>query len=70
MISSFLMDFEFSGRIFSARYGPGLFFLGWVGDGFRVFYPAYPPRSVSGLLWVIGPLLFGTGHVSGVVGWV
>ena len=30
--------------------------------------PCRPPRSVSGLVWVIGPLLCHTGHVSGVLG--
>ena len=46
------------------------FFLGLVGDVFRVFCPVYPLRSVSGLVWVIGLLICGTGHVSRVVGWV
>ena len=45
------------------------FFLGLIGDVFRVFCSAYPPRSVSGLVRVIGPLIRGTGHVSRVVGW-
>ena len=53
----------FLGRLF-------VFFLGLVGDGFRVFCPAYPPRSVAGLVWVIGPLICGKGHVSRVVRWV
>ena len=38
-------------------------FLGLVGDGFCASCPAYPPRSVSGLVWVIGPLICGTGRV-------
>ena len=29
-----------------------------------------PPRSVSGLVWVSGPLHCGTGRVSGVLVWV
>ena len=29
-----------------------------------------PPRSVSGLVWVIGPLICGTRHVSGNFVWV
>ena len=61
---------EFSGRGFSAWSVSGLFFVGWIGGGFCVLCPAYPPRSVSGLVWVIGPLICGTGPVSGVVDWV
>ena len=63
---------EFSGGGFSGKCVPGSFvrFLGLVGDGFRVVCPAYPPRSVSGLVWIIGPLICGTGHVSRVGDWV
>ena len=46
----FLTFSEFSGRVFlSARYVPLVwFFLGWVGGGFRVSCPAYPPpRALS-----------------------
>ena len=42
-------DFFLAG-VFSSCF---CFFLGLIGDGFRVFCPAYPPRSVSGLVWVI-----------------
>ena len=43
------------------------FFLGRVGDVFCVFSSCRLPRSVSGLVWALGPLIYGTGHVSGVL---
>ena len=35
-----------------------------------VLFPADPPRSVSGLVWVIWPFYRGPGHVSECLGWV
>ena len=45
------------------------FFLRPVGDDFCVFLSCRPLRSVSKskLVWVIGPLICGTGHVCGVL---
>ena len=42
----------------------------WSGMVFVYFVLPTPPRSVPGLVWVIGPLICGTGHVPTVVGWV
>ena len=65
---------EFPGRVFFClvRFCFFRFFLGLVGVLFCVFCPTHPPRPVLTLVWVIGPLLCGTGRVSGVtvVGWV
>ena len=47
-----------------------LVFLWLDWGGFCVFCSAYPPRPVSGLVWVIGPLTCGTGRVYRVVVWV
>ena len=40
--------------------------LGW--GWFLGILSCLPPRSVSGLVWAIGPLIWGPGHVSRVVG--
>ena len=58
------------GRGFSSRDDLALpdFVSGRFEDGSCVFRPADPPRSVRGLVWVIGPLICGTGHVFGVDG--
>ena len=47
-----------------------VFSWAWLGMGFAYFVLPTPPRSVSGLTWVIGPFIGGTGRVSRVVVWV
>ena len=47
-----------------------ILFLGRIGGGVCVLRPAEPLCSVSGLVWVVRPLICGTGHVFGVLVWV
>ena len=62
---------SFRAAFISARCVPGLFdFLG-IGLGWFLGVFSYlPRRSVSGLVWIIGAPLRGTGHVPRVLGWV
>ena len=62
---------EVLGRVFSSRHALTLPYFGFLGPGsgwFLRFSSCRPPRPVSGLVWVFGPLICGTGHVFGVIG--
>ena len=68
----FCYVFRLFGSVFSIRYVLALpdCFLGPGWGWFLGISSCPPPRSVSGLVWEIGPLICGTRHVSGVVVWV
>ena len=66
----FLTFSEFSGRGFFCSVWSWYVFLGLGWGWILRIWSRLTPRSVSGLVWVIWPLINGTGHVSGAGGWV
>ena len=70
MVSYFLTLSEFSGRGFPARYVPGMIFFGLAWARFMRISFCLPLGSVSGLVWIFGPLICDTGRVPGIVSWV